>query len=161
MDILIVSDSHGRDERMKELVSRFKHLDMVIHAGDSEMYPSTLKSIFPYPLYAVRGNCDFQPEYPQSLVIPLENHKIFVTHGHRYRVNSQYNLLCEAAKENSADIAVFGHIHEPVVDDTDPDVLVLNPGSISKPRQFDFRPTYMFLYIDDKTGNVEPRICYY
>jgi putative phosphoesterase len=44
-----------------------------------------------------------------------------------------YDNLIYSAEENDCDIALFGHIHQPV-DETFGDVRILNPGSISRPR---------------------------
>ena len=36
MRILIVSDTHGKDKGLKELLGKLKPVDMLIHCGDSE-----------------------------------------------------------------------------------------------------------------------------
>ena len=64
------------------------------------------------------------------------------------------DLLRFAALENDCDIAMYGHTHVPYLEEdnslgTD-DVTILNPGSISKPRQADHRYTYMVMEIDDE-----------
>ena len=36
MRVLIISDTHRRDDRFLELIKRVKPIDMLIHCGDSE-----------------------------------------------------------------------------------------------------------------------------
>lgn len=159
MDILIISDSHGKNDNIKKLLSRFRHLDLVIHLGDSQCYPGTMTGLMPCPLHIVRGNCDFIPGYPTNDVIPLQEHLAFITHGHNHYVKYRFDELRDAAKANGADIAMFGHTHEPCIDDSDSELLILNPGSIERPRQANGRPSYIFLGIDED-GTLHPNICY-
>ena len=46
------------------------------------------------------------------------------------------------------DIVMFGHTHRPVIE-VEQDITLINPGSISYPRQADGIPTYIMLEIDD------------
>ena len=48
---------------------------------------------------------------------------------------------CPAAREEGCSVALYGHTHVPDVSYCK-DVLVMNPGSISRPRQASGRPTY-------------------
>lgn len=159
MDILIISDSHGKNDNIRKLLPRFRHLDLVIHLGDSQCYPSTMVNLMPCPLHIVRGNGDFIPEYPDFDVVGLPEHLAFITHGHHYYVDYRLDELKEAAKSHGADIAMFGHTHKPLIDNSDPELLILNPGSIQRPRQPDHRPSYIFLEVDD-AGGLHPNICY-
>ena len=52
----------------------------------------------------------------------------------------------------------FGHIHRPVLDDTE-EVTVVNPGSISLPRQDNRRPSYAILDVNRK-GDFDIEIYY-
>ena len=52
---------------------------------------------------------------------------------------------------------IFGHTHVPLLAQCG-DVLVMNPGSLSRPRQPGYRPTYILLRIDDRTGELHPEI---
>ncbi len=61
----------------------------------------------------------------------------------------------EAARENGADILVYGHTHVPEIRQ-DGGILVLNPGSLTFPRQRGFRPTFIILNIDDRTKDLHP-----
>ena len=81
-------------------------------------------------------------------LIEIGEHKAFITHGNRYGGELGIPTMKDIAKENGADIVMFGHSHKPVID-TKSDIVVLNPGSISRPRQDGFRPTYLVMNIED------------
>ena len=65
-------------------------------------------------------------------------------------IDMRLDLLRFAALENDCDIAMYGHTHVPYLEEDPDDVTILNPGSISKPRQADHRYTYMVMEIDDE-----------
>ena len=48
---------------------------------------------------------------PDQLLIELDKHKIWMEHGHLF---PSLMTLAYRAKDNGADIALFGHTHEPV-----------------------------------------------
>ena len=50
--------------------------------------------------------------------------------------------------ENDADIVMFGHIHIPLVR-SDKGVTIVNPGSISLPRQPGGEPTYIVMTVEE------------
>ena len=56
MKILLVSDSHGDERILKELVTAYPNMDYYLHAGDSGLDRDTL-----YPFESVRGNTDYYP----------------------------------------------------------------------------------------------------
>ena len=96
----------------------------------------------------VKGNCDYGNELQGARLIEIGEHKAFITHGNRYGGELGIPTMKDIAKENGADIVMFGHSHKPVID-TKSDIVVLNPGSISRPRQDGFRPTYLVMNIED------------
>ena len=59
-------------------------------------------------------------------MLEIQNKKILLTHGHRYRVKYGYDRLLSRAKEISADIVVFGHTHVPENTYID-NILLFNP----------------------------------
>lgn len=134
MKILVFSDSHGRLLGMYDAIER-ESPDAVIHLGDCYEDACDLRRSYPsLPVYAVRGNNDFEPDAPPYMVIAPENFLIYITHGHRERVtwSSVGNLPVRAAQEGCA-LALYGHTHR-VFDQTICGVRVVNPGSISLPR---------------------------
>ena len=57
-------------------------------------------------------------------------------------------VIKDEARARGMDIVMFGHTHRPVIEVED-DITLINPGSISYPRQADGIPTYIMLEIDD------------
>ncbi len=53
----------------------------------------------------------------------------------------------DEARDRGAQIAMFGHTHKPCLD-MRKGITVLNPGSLSFPRQDGRRPSYMLMEID-------------
>lgn len=151
--ILIMSDSHGRNENVelaiKQVREEIGEFQMLIHLGDVGD-AREIESLAGVPCYIVRGNTDYDAKLLNANVIEAGGHRIFATHGHLYQVDMRLDLLRFAALENDCDIAMYGHTHVPYLEEDPDDVTILNPGSISKPRQADHRYTYMVMEIDDE-----------
>ena len=131
MKLLAVSDSHGQTGILEELARLHGGgQSLLVHCGDSEL-PAGHEAISPFR--TVRGNCDFDTGFPETLTIKSEAKTIFVTHGHVHNVKMSLLHLSYAAKEEGADIVLFGHSHLPGAEMVD-GTLFLNPGSISLPR---------------------------
>lgn len=137
MKVVVCSDSHG-DTRTLKKIEMIEQADVYLFLGDSEVSPDDIK-----PFISVKGNCDYF-EYPLTRILHLENEHIFMAHGHTQLLSS----LIEVCKAHKCNILIYGHTHkyqEKYIDS----VYVLNPGSISRPRDGMY-PTYMVLEIDDK-----------
>ena len=151
--ILIMSDSHGRNENVELAIAQVREeigeFQMLIHLGDVGD-ARELESLAGVPCYIVRGNTDYDAKLLNANVIEAGGHRIFATHGHLYQVDMRLDLLRFAALKNDCDIAMYGHTHVPYLEEDPDDVTILNPGSISKPRQADHRYTYMVMEIDDE-----------
>lgn len=151
--ILIMSDSHGRNENVELAIAQVREgigeFQMLIHLGDVGD-AREIESLAGVPCYIVRGNTDYDAKLLNANVIEAGGHRIFATHGHLYQVDMRLDLLRFAALENDCDIAMYGHTHVPYLEEDSDDVTILNPGSISKPRQADHRYTYMVMEIDDE-----------
>lgn len=151
--ILIMSDSHGRNENVELAIAQVREeigeFQMLIHLGDVGD-AREIESLAGVPCYIVRGNTDYDVKLLNTNVIEAGGHRIFATHGHLYQVDMRLDLLRFAALENDCDIAMYGHTHVPYLEEDPDDVTILNPGSISKPRQADHRYTYMVMEIDDE-----------
>ena len=57
------------------------------------------------------------------------------------------NLKREAIARGM-DIVMYGHTHRPILD-TDGDVIAVNPGSLSYPRQEGRQPSYVIMELDE------------
>lgn len=151
--ILLMSDSHGRNENVELAIAQVREeigeFQMLIHLGDVGD-AREIESLAGVPCYIVRGNTDYDAKLLNANVIEASGHRIFATHGHLYQVDMRLDLLRFAALENDCDIAMYGHTHVPYLEEDPDDITILNPGSISKPRQADHRYTYMVMEIDDE-----------
>lgn len=159
MKILVVSDSHGNTKLLYDIVSRNRTCDLVIHLGDNTTDGSSVMSDFPTMAFlTVLGNCDLGVSLnninPEG-TFTAEGRRIFYTHGHRYNVNFGNDVLVYQAKMKNADIALYGHTHVSLAEEKG-GVLVINPGSISLPRDGTCG-TYCILEINGK--DVKYQIC--
>lgn len=158
MRILIISDTHRENENFLKVLSKEQSIDALIHCGDIEGSEYIYQEASHCPVYMVAGNNDFFSELRSELEFEIEGYRIFLTHGHHYYVSMGNDILKNEARERGADIVIYGHIHRPVVDLED-DVMAINPGSLSYPRQEGRKPSYIIMTIDDK-GDVDFEVKY-
>ncbi len=145
---IIISDSHGNLDNVKHILRKEKCVDAVFHLGDLLGQDEELKMMCNCPVYAVRGNCDFFSPYSLSDIVTLQNCRIFMTHGHNYYINWGWSHAVEVARENKCNVVMCGHTHIPDITHFG-DVLAINPGSITQPRQPGRIPSYVVLEIED------------
>ena len=109
MKILIVSDSHGHDLLLRDLVKQYPNMDYYLHAGDSQ---SSMMSIYPFD--SVKGNCDYfdfdvkrkiytpkgyllMKHFPTISKGEIEDIKFFI-HGHTHKYQcykeNNYYVIC-------------------------------------------------------------------
>lgn len=130
MRVGIFSDSHGDRNALDALLEKMGHIDAACFLGDIASDAAYLReklAEMPHQpiLYAVRGNNDLASMLPDRLLIELGGHKIWMEHGH---MCPSLMTLAYRAKDNGADIALFGHTHDPLCEYAY-GVLLLNPGS--------------------------------
>ncbi|MBD5532487.1 MAG: metallophosphoesterase [Lachnospiraceae bacterium] len=148
MRILIVSDTHRKNENFLEVVRREKPLDLLIHCGDVEGSEYVVSEAADCPAYIVMGNNDFFSDLPREVVCDIGSYHVWITHGHNYYVSMGNETIKKVAKQRGMDIVMYGHSHKPVVD-MDDGVIALNPGSLSYPRQYDRKPSYILMELDE------------
>ena len=73
MKILVVSDSHGRDENREQAVMQETPFDMLIHCGDVEGREIFIEAFIEYPCHIVSGNNDFFSDLPREEIIEVGN----------------------------------------------------------------------------------------
>ncbi len=148
--ILIVGDTHGVNANLRKVAEKIgSHIDLMVHLGDFMCDPKVIEGLVDCPVEIVRGNCDSDLSVPRTKVIQIAGHKAFITHGHDYGAGLGIDAMRDAAKKNGADVVMFGHTHEPLID-LSSDVAVVNPGSLTKPRQDGRVPTYAVMTVDDR-----------
>lgn len=139
MRIGVLSDSHFKRESItskeKNFIKIYKRIkwalqgvDHIIHAGDvvCEEFIQILESIA--PVSVVQGNMDRAnglEKWPKNLQLDFEGVKIGVSHE-----------LVNFTSFNPKEIQVFiyGHTHVASIKESPEGVLMVNPGSVSRPR---------------------------
>ena len=145
---VVVSDTHGDNRALLRVIEKEKPFDILIHCGDVEGNLASILGTQAFGYFAVRGNCDMFSYAEDERCIKLGYYRVFVTHGHRYRVNYGDNALIQAGKKEHADVILYGHTHVPEIkEDREQGLLILNPGSLSSPRQIPRVPTYAVLNV--------------
>ncbi|MBT9775866.1 YfcE family phosphodiesterase [Clostridium sp. MCC353] len=149
MKILIVSDTHRRDENLKTVLEKTAPIDMLIHLGDVEGSEEKIAGWVNEGclLEMVAGNNDFFSALDREKEITIGKYHVMLTHGHYYNVSLGPDHLFEEAEVRKMDIAMFGHTHRPYME-VRGGITVLNPGSLSYPRQDGRKPSYAVMEID-------------
>lgn len=131
--ILIVSDTHGRKDRLLEAIMAQPEAKTVIHLGDGVREAEEMADRFSDRIfYMVRGNCDL---FCPGTILPIREEtiggkRLLMTHGHLYEVKRDlYRLEC-AARERQAHMVLFGHTHRPLSTYHD-GLYLFNPGSLA------------------------------
>lgn len=151
MKVLIVSDTHRKDDNLKKVIEALKPIDMLIHLGDAEGSEMQIPEwVNPEcQMQMVRGNNDFFSALDREREIEIGRYRVLLTHGHYYSVSLGPEQLTIDARARDFDIAMFGHTHRPYFDDSN-GIIVLNPGSLSYPRQEGRKPSYMVMELDEQ-----------
>ncbi len=147
MKILIVSDTHRRNDNFLKVAEKTGPLDMVIHCGDVEGSEYIISKAAGCPVEMVQGNNDFFSNLPKEKEFMVGQYKVWLTHGHNYFVSMNYETIKREARQREVDIVMCGHTHKPVLKE-ERGLTLLNPGSISYPRQENRRPSYILMEID-------------
>ena len=151
MKIGLISDTHGiLPERIFDIFKDVKH---IYHAGDIGA-PEVIQGLeIICPVHAVYGNIDTWPVtiyHPHILVHQIQNQKVCVYHDIIKPKYFSYQLF---KKNIDADIVVSGHTHVAGYE-VFRNVLYINPGSASKPRDRKWG-TVVLLNIDEEPLNPE------
>ena len=99
-------------------------------------------------LEMVMGNNDFFSSLDRELELELRGHRILLTHGHYYNVSLGIEGIYQEALDRECDIAMYGHTHRPFLEERG-GITILNPGSLSYPRQEGRKPSYMIMYMEE------------
>ena len=151
MKVLIVSDTHGHNKELEKVLDKVGPVDALIHCGDVEGQEDYITALAGCETFIVAGNNDYFSDLPREMEFVLGGKKILLTHGHYYGVAMGNERILEEGRGRLADIVMFGHTHRPCLGQYD-DITVLNPGSLSYPRQSGRRPSFMIMEID-KSGD--------
>lgn len=158
MRILIVSDTHGRHSKFDMALEKAGKIDLMIHLGDIQEEEDYMEMVCDCPVCMVAGNNDFFSELPYERTEVIGGKRMFLTHGHSYDVHNGLRRLAEEGRRHQAEVVMFGHTHVPYVEEQD-DMLFVNPGSLTYPRQEGHKPSYAIMDIDS-TGKINVGIEY-
>ncbi len=150
MKLMIASDIHGSAYYCKKMLERYQGEgaerllllgDLLYHGPRNDLpreyAPKEVISMLNgarEELLCVRGNCDAEvdqmvlqfPILSESMLLYLDGHLVFATHGH---VHNEKNL----PPLKAGDVLLHGHTHVQAMEDRG-DYVYLNPGSVSIPK---------------------------
>lgn len=148
MKVILVSDSHGKDEALEAVLKAYPDADAFIHCGDIEADQSQFPSFV-----IVRGNNDLFFDYPEERILEIGGHRLYITHSHQFMYSKRVAQLASMAKSKYCDICCYGHTHI-AADEMCDGVRVINPGSIWRSR--DGRgPSYAIITLEEESVDVE------
>lgn len=149
--IAVFSDTHNMFSRLPLALERVGKVDMLFHLGDfaidAERIAQELDNV---PFFSVKGNNDTGTVYPRVRIERVEDVWIMLVHGDGFHTIYQ---MIDKARENNCSAVLFGHTHVPLLQ-ADGELLVVNPGSMSLPRQGS-KPSVALLEVDGKDINVK------
>lgn len=147
MKILVLSDTHGKLNMVRDIWPKLKGVDLVLHAGDYASDAKAIRQEFNVPVAYVKGNCDgcYSSEVCSSeggdyAVIETDGGRILLTHGHNEGVGSGLDRLRYKALEEGCVAAIYGHTHVASVTQIEEPAApggvlwFINPGSLPLPR---------------------------
>ena len=156
MRAIVLSDSHGDTASLERAIASVgeKNIDMIIHLGDIARDVDYLESLYyPIKVISVMGNNDFRDGIYER-AIEFDSHKIFICHGHTLGVSYGTEKLEALARQKGCEAALFGHTHHASLQKCEDGLIVLNPGSVSRPRGG--RPS--FAVLESENGKLKAAI---
>ncbi len=147
MKILIISDTHRKDNNFLKIMEDIGTIDLLIHLGDVEGSEEKIAKVAGCPVEMVAGNNDFFSDLPSEKTLQIGKYHVMITHGHRYYIGMGNEMLKQEAVAQGADIVMYGHTHRPVID-ISKNIIAINPGSLSYPRQENRKPSYIIMELD-------------
>ncbi len=145
--VVIISDTHGLIDYMDDIFENEGNIDCLIHLGDYYGDIGLIENKYKnLKTYYIMGNHDMEWMEPKEAIFDIYGVKIFATHGHLYNIKLGVDKLVEKAKSVGADIVLYGHNHiqKCIYQDG---IIVINPGSISEPREDNCLFSYTILEI--------------
>lgn len=148
MRIVVMSDSHGRIERIKKVIEEQPKAELFIFLGDGTRdFHAAMRGV-PKEDWCVCGNCDFGSSDEYQLISYVKDIQFYCTHGHQWNVKHSLEELIQEAKKKEVKVLLYGHTHEAYYEYRD-GVHIFNPGSLGSPRG-PFYPTYGVIDIQGK-----------
>ncbi len=144
----VISDNHGNYEYIRKALIEMGEIQYLFHLGDFLGKKTDLEKMTDANLYIILGNMDYRvSDGVDEVFTTIGDKRIFACHGHQYQVKYHLNNLLYIGQEKRADIVLFGHTHEPYLEETE-GVLLMNPGSVRYPKGIN-RPSCGLITIKD------------
>lgn len=135
MRAIVLSDSHNDTASCERAIRAISQFDMIIHLGDIARDVDYLETAYyPTKVVSVLGNNDFYAPGEYERVLDFDGHKIFLCHGHTQSVSYGTEKLLHTAREKGCEAALFGHTHQRKLEKSEDGIILLNPGSVARPR---------------------------
>jgi len=132
MKLLVLSDSHGNDEQLLNIIMEHPDVHAIIFLGDGERdFDRVVHSGFvtaDKEICQVRGNCDLASMRPDAVIREFGGVRFLMTHGHEQKVKLSFWGLVDFAKAKNCSVALYGHTHYKSVDVKE-GITLINPGS--------------------------------
>ncbi len=152
MRIIVVSDTHGREYRIRDILESQPEAAALICLGDGVENVEDIMLEYPnIKFYGVRGNCDLTSIKQDFDIIKIGGKQLLITHGHTYGVKFGLESFIAAARNLGVDMALYGHTHLP---DTTfwEGLYIINPGSVGRGSPCSYAT------IDIEKGGIFPNI---
>lgn len=152
--VLVVSDTHltaaTLDRMPVEVWAMAEQADVVLHAGDA--VEAAVLEAFTHraPTHAVLGNNDraLIGALPETVELELGGVRVAMIHDSGPTAGRHRRL---ARRFPDADVVVFGHSHDPLVERADDGPLLVNPGSPVQRRR---QPVHTVAWLELAHGKV-------
>ena len=138
MQIVVVSDVHGNDYALWQVLEAERAQHIFCLGDGIREYETVADSNPDRTFHIVSGNCDWAGGYPVIGLDVLDGKCILFMHGHTKFVKRTLEPALALAREQGADLLLFGHTHCSYAK-MDGNVLACNPGSLG------FNGTYAVL----------------
>lgn len=148
MKIIVISDTHGDELAIREVLSLHPRYDALVFLGDGLRDISRVDA---GGIVAVRGNCDFFSTdkalfAPTEQTVTFDGVRLLLMHGHESGVKSGIERACARAVAAGADVLLFGHTHVPLQKyfpegsefcgtASNKALYAFNPGSLGRPTE--------------------------
>lgn len=142
-----MSDSHRYNKNLLTVLEQTGPYDMMVHCGDVEGSEYIISEAAGCPVVMIQGNNDFFSNLPKEQEFMIGQYKVWLTHGHHYYISMNTETIKQEARAREVDVVMCGHSHKPLID-IENDLTLINPGSISYPRQENRKPSYIIMEID-------------
>jgi putative phosphoesterase len=111
---------------LKQISEAFRDIDEIIHAGNI-IDPNFLKQLeMIAPIRCVKGDLDQNMQLKEFIKISAGKYNIGVIH-------KKPENLEDFFKQNNLHILIFGHTRQALIEGTQFNTLLINPGSPTKP----------------------------